>query len=106
MKNLKKAILTSGLAGILLSSGCGDMMLGGHVPTDLSKSRYATTIEKCADDYSKTQDLDKLGKAAIAYGEVGNLKKMDEIINKIIEKDLEKGTRYADIGEKYHDLHN
>ena len=106
----KMAKLTNIIAGTLIPvalafSGC-TIRIGGTEPADLSKSCYFNDIEKSAENsvekYSQTFNISDLGNAVDAYGSIGYLNEMDEVIRKKpSDNNSHYNDKYADRPPKY-----
>ena len=106
MNNFQTALTGIVLLGISVVSGCGiTLRVAPYVPVDLSKSRYASEIEKKSDELAKSSDLDDQLDAVKGYGSIGKLEEMDYMIQRIVKKNMNSGLDYSDIGDKYHKMH-
>ena len=101
--------LKSGLVSLVLTAastfaGCNGFSFGGISATDLTKTEYVPAIQKKAEELSKSSDIKDIANSIQAYGSIGQLDKMDEQINKIINADINKGITYSQVGQEYHEL--
>jgi len=104
MKRLKRGILGLCAGGLFAISGCSLLPTGegGCQPCDLRNSPYAVNLRIKADELSRGSNLNDRASAAETYGFLGELEKMDANINYIINKDLDKGLLYVEVGKKFH----
>ncbi len=107
MNGLQKGLVGIVLSGIAFISGCSALgfKIGEYVPVDLSRSRYASDIEKKADELAESDYTEDKQNVIKAYGSIGLLEKMDENIKDLIKKNLDAGMSYADVGDKYHRMY-
>jgi len=112
---MRKKLLTAIAGGIVFLSGCsGEYSFSGLLGTekkdtsceiDLSNTRYKSALEKRAELLSKDKTYSSKKEAIILYGELGELEKMDAIINETIKSSGEKTSsvlEYVRLGEGYY----
>jgi len=99
MNKLRGLAFVVAYSGLVFLSGCSGFKIGGAEPTDRINSRYKDVYKKEADrtklDSGNAFDL------VDCYGSIGELEKMDRIVEKMTEMDIERGMDYGDHAEKY-----
>ena len=108
MGKIKKGLVGITLGSILAVSGCADMLKSALISEeeakDMRKSQYVKDIREAADERAKSNKVPDLGDAMRGYGCICETEKMDESIRRIIRLNIEVGTEYAELGEKYHKM--
>jgi len=94
--------LKGGLSWLILSAiaipGCSGFNLGGFQPTDRTNSRYKNEYLAKADSLEVNQENAR--ELVDCYGSLKEFGKMDNVVIKTVNKDLEQGMNSGDMGDK------
>ena len=103
MNKLKKGLISLiVLSGLLAVSGCKQFTIGGFQPIDRSKSAYKQEyLEKANGMIINKENSREL---IDCYGSLKEFDRMDNVVKKMVDKDLEGGMSSGDMGDKTYDF--
>ena len=99
MRKLTKIIASISIPASLILSGCSGFTIGGREPANRYDSYYKDIYEQKADEMQLTEE--NAFDLVDCYGSIKKFNKMDNIVEKITQKNLEKGMRCEDLADKY-----